>query len=43
MDAEKLFGTKDLYEILEIDRTAPTAEGTTNYFHCLLLIVIDFH
>lgn len=27
MSAETLFGTKDLYEILNIDRTAPTAEG----------------
>lgn len=42
MDAEQLFGTRDLYEILNIDRAAPIAEGKTIYFHCFSLILIDF-
>lgn len=32
MNAEKLFGTKDLYKILNIDRDAPMAEGLSLMF-----------
>lgn len=30
MSAEDLFGTKDLYKILNLNRTMPTAEGTSH-------------
>lgn len=48
MNAQQLFGTKDLYSILEVQRNASICEGNNLQFslfivYCLLFIIVHLY